>query len=189
MQKGVNALQADRGTRDMRDQEPLRLESAEREYIRALYTEHYRALRGYAGAMGFRGDAAEDLLQETFLTAIRRVEALRRCRNPRAYLMQILRNVIGYRLRSMKYASELEEKLLRQGGEEAREGRDALEPEVLYRGLISDGELRLLLRFYQDGLTVQELAREQGLTPGACKMRLKRAREHLRSALETDGLV
>ena len=159
---------------------PLRLEKAEREFVHALYLNHYPALRGYAAVLGFRGEAAEDLLQETFLTAIRRVSVLRECDNPRAYLMQILRNVIGYQLRSMKYAAGLAEKLRARGPEEYR---DELGPEVLYRGLIDDEDLRLLLRFYVDGLSQKELAEELGIDLGACKMRLKRARERLRAAL------
>ena len=122
----------------------------------------------------------DDLLQETCLTAIRRVSVLRECDTPRAYLMRILRNVIGYQLRSMKYAAGLAEKLRAR---EPEEYRDELGPEVLYRGLIDDEDLRLLLRFYVDGLSQKELAEELGIDLGACKMRLKRARERLRAAL------
>ena len=163
---------------------PLRLEKAEREFIHALYLDYSPALRSYAAVMGFRGDGAEDLLQETFLAAIRRISVLRECENPRAYLIQILRNMIGYRLRSLKYAAELEDKLRGLGPEEYR---DELGPEVLYRGLIGDEELRLLLRFYVDGLSQKELAEELGVDLGACKMRLKRARERLRAALEQEA--
>ena len=163
---------------------PLRLNPAEREFIHARYLAHYPALRSYAASLGFRGDGAEDLLQETFLTAIRRIAVLRECDNPRAYLMQILRNLVGYQLRSMKYASDLEDKLR---GREPEGYRDELRPEVLYRGLIGDEDLRLLLRFYVDGLSQRELAEELGIDLGACKMRLKRARERLRQALEKEG--
>ncbi|MBR3555051.1 MAG: RNA polymerase sigma factor [Oscillospiraceae bacterium] len=162
---------------------PLRLEKAEREFVHALYLDHYPALRSYAAGLGFRGEAAEDLLQETFLAAIRRISALQECENPRAYLMQILRNMVGYQLRSMKYAAGLAEKLRDRSPEEHR---DELSPELLYRGLIGDEELRLLLRFYVDGLSQKELAEELGIDLGACKMRLKRARERLRAALERE---
>lgn len=169
----------------MREGSPLRLEEAEREFFHALYLEHSRVLRSCAVSLGFRGEAADDLLQETFLAAMRRAEVLRECRNPRAYLMQILRNVIGYRIRSGKTAAGILDRL-RAG--EAEEYRDELAPEVLYRGLIGDGELRLLLRFYVEGRPVKELAAELGIDTGACYMRLKRAREHLRAALEKDEL-
>ena len=166
----------------------LRLEKAEREYIHALFLAHSRDLRNYAVSLGFRGDTPEELVQETFLTAIRRIDALRDCASPKAYLIQILRNVIGYRLRSMKYADGLAEKLREAGPAEEEQYRDELDPEILYRGLVSDGELRLLLRFYRDGCPQKELAEELGIDLGALKMRLKRARDHLKAALEQEGL-
>ena len=87
------------------DREPKALSALandEQEYIRALYLDHYPALQSYACRLGFREDTAEDWLQETFLVAIRRVETLHCCKSPRAYLIRILRNVIGYHLRSAK---------------------------------------------------------------------------------------
>ena len=168
------------------EKRPLRLEKAEREYFHALFLTHSRDLRGYAVSLGFRGDAADDLLQETFLVAIRRYDALRGCASPKAYLIRILRNVVGYRLRSMKYAEGLAERLRERSAEEYR---DDVAAEILYRGLVSDGELWLLLRHYRDGVPQKELAAELGVELGALKMRLKRAREHLKAALEQEGLL
>ncbi len=161
------------------------LEDEEREYIRALYLDHYQALRSYVCNLRFTEDAAEDWLQETFLIAMRRIEALRACNNPRAYLMQVLRNVIGYHLRSMKYAADLVEKL-RNGPEEYRDEPD---PETLYRGLVSDRDLRLLLRFYLEGRSQKELASELGIDLNTCKKRIQRAKERLRAAMKKDGLL
>ena len=174
----------------MQDTGLLRLGKAEREYIHALYLEHSPVLRRCAARLGFPEDTADDLLQETFLTAIRRVDALRECQNPRAYLFRILRNVIGYRLRSAKYAGEILERLRKERTAEADPAgyRDELSPELLYRGLIGEEELRLLLQVYLEGKPVKEAARELGIDPGACYMRLKRARERLRAAMEKDGL-
>ena len=178
-----------RDTRDTGEKSPLRLEKAEREYIHALYLEHAPALRRCVRGLGFPGETAEDLLQDTFLAAMGRVEVLRDCQNPRAYLFAILRNVIGYRLRSAKNAARLLERLRGSGEEEGPEGyRDELSPELLYRGLIGEEELRLLLSVYLEGRAVKDVARELGIAPGACYMRLKRAREHLRAAMEQEGL-
>ncbi len=189
-QRGENALFKEADMRDMQDTGLLRLGNAEREFIHALYLEHSPVLRRCAVRLGFPKDTADDLLQDTFLTAIRRVDTLRECQNQRAYLFQILRNVIGYRLRSAKYAAEILEKLRkdREKGADPAGYWDELSPELLYRGLIEEEELRLLLRVYLEGWPVKEAARELGIDPGACYMRLKRAREHLRAAMEKDGL-
>ena len=98
---------AETDTRDMRVKSLLRLGKAEQEFIHALYLEHSRKLRRCAVKLGFRGETADDILQDTYLAAMRRVDALRACQNPRAYLFQILRNVIGDRIRSAKNAERL----------------------------------------------------------------------------------
>ena len=103
--------------------------------------------------------------------------------------MQILRNVIGNTLRSMKYAARIAEALRRAEEREPEGYRDEPDPETLYRGLVSDGELRLLLRYYRDGLSQRELAEELGVDVGACNMRIQRARARLRTAMERDGLL
>ena len=43
-----------------------------------------------------------------------------------------------------------------------------------------DPDSKLLIQFYIQGYTMKELAREYGITPGACKMRIKRARERMK---------
>ena len=185
----MRALAGSADIGNSRDTGELRqLEAAEREYIRALYLEHYPALQRYARELGFHGDAVEDWLHETFLAAIRRIEALQRCEHPRAYLIQILRNVIGNGLRSMKYAARIAEKL--RSEEAGQEGyRDEPDPSILYQGLVSDEELRLLLAFYLEGRSQKELAGELGIDVGACNMRLQRAKAHLKAAMKRDGLL
>ena len=158
---------------------------SQRDYIQALYLEHYAALESYVLGLGFSEDAAEDWLQETFLVAIRRIETLQICKSPRAYLIRILRNVIGYHLRSLKYAAELANRLR----EPKEEYLDEVAPEVLYRGMVRDEELRLLLRFYRDGCSQKELAEELGIDLNACKKRIQRAKAHLLAALEQDKLL
>jgi len=166
-----------------------RLEAAEREYLHALCLDHYPALRRYVYNLGFRGEAVDDWLQETFLVAIRRVDDLRKSDNPRAFLIRVLRNVIGHQLRSMKYAEQIAEKLRAEALAGREACRDEPDPEILYRGLVSDGELRLLIRFYLEGWSQKDLARELGIDPGACNTRIQRAKAHLRAAMKRDGLL
>ena len=165
------------------------LEGAEREFLHALCLNHYPALQRYAFDLGFRGEAVDDWLQETFLVAIQRIDVLQTCENPRAYLIQILRNVIGHQLRSMKYAAQIAEKLQPEDRAEPEGYRDDPDPATLYRGLVSDQELRLLIRFYLEGWSQKDLARELGIDVGACNMRLQRAKAHLKAAMERDGLL
>ena len=173
---------------DDRDSSGLQeLESTERQYIQELYLNHYPVLRRAAWNLGFRGDAVEDWLQETFLVAIRRIDVLKNHENPGAYLTQILRNVIGHQLRSMKHAAQILEKL-REPEAAEEEYRDETDPATLYRGLGSDEELRLLIGFYLEGWSQKELAGELDIDIEACSKRIQRAKAHLRAAMERDGL-
>ena len=53
---------------------------------------------------------------------------------------------------------------------------------------MSDEELRLLLRFYLEGWSQKDLARELGIDIEACSKRIQRAKAHLKAAMERDGL-
>ena len=97
---------------------------------------------------------------------------------------QTLKNVIGYQLRCMRYAAELQRKLRERIPEEGKSGSGGLPPETLYRGTVSDEDLRLLIWFYLEDWSQKELAEELGISLNACKKRIQRAKERLRSALE-----
>ena len=161
------------------------LETEEQTFFQGLYQDHYRALFSYAYHLGIGREAAEDYVQDTFLTALRHAETVLNSPNPRGYLQQVLKNVIGYQLRCMRYAESLQRKL-RERLEQEPDG-DPIMPETLYRGAISDEDLGLLIRFYLEGWSQKELARELGVSLNACKKRIQRAKERLRSALEESG--
>jgi len=165
------------------DERPLREE--EQRFLRGLYQDHYRALFDYAYHLGIGREAAEDYVQDAFMTAIRHIEDIRKVNNPRRYLNQALKNVIGYQLRSIRYAVNLQ-KRLQEDPSLAQDGQcaDELPPETLFRGSVSEPELNLLIRFYLEGWSQRELAEEMGISENACQKRITRAKEHLRKALK-----
>lgn len=171
----------------MRNSGERPLETEEQAFFRKLYRDHYRALFGYAWQLGIGREAAEDYVQDAFLVALQHIEALKNSENPRGYLQQTLKYVIGYQLRCMRYAVNLQQKLLELEPSPEEHYSDAIGPETLYRGAISDDELELLLRFYREGWSQKELAADLGISLNACKKRIQRAKERLRSALEEDG--
>ncbi len=160
----------------------------EQEFFRRLYQTHYPALYACACQLGIGREAAEDYVQDAFTVTIRHIEDIRNSGNPGIYLKRALKNVIGYRLRSLRYAVSLQKKLaeeldLSQNGHYT----DDLRPETLYQGAITEAEMTLLLRFYLDGWSQKELAEEMGISENACRLRIRRAKRHLRSVLEETG--
>ena len=163
-----------------------KLNIQEQLFIQELYNSHFKALLNRTRRLGFVDEIAEDYVQETFLIAIKRIDDVKTCRNPRAYLTKILKNVIGYNLRQMHYASRMLKKIQDQGADSPFTGThiEEVDAETLYRGAVSTEELRLLVQFYQEGKTSKELAEESGIGIEACKKRILRAREHLRHVLD-----
>ena len=163
-----------------------KLNMEEQLFVQELYSSHFKALLMRARRLGFSNEVAEDYVQETFLIAIKRIDDVRACRNPRAYLTKILKNVIGYNLRQMHYASKMLKKIQDQGTISSLTGTytEELDPKTLYRGSVSTEELKLLIQFYQEGRSSKEIATEMGINDEACKKRVLRAREHLRRVLD-----
>lgn len=62
-------------------------------HVQALYHEHGGALLRYLRGITGRSETAEDLLQETFVQAMRRVDRLRSADSPRAWLFAIARHL------------------------------------------------------------------------------------------------
>ena len=163
------------------------LNAEEREFFHGLYKDHYQALFVCACQLGIGREAAEDYVQDAFMMAIRHIDEIKKSRNPRGYLRQALKYVIGYQLRSLRYAIKLQKKLQDDLGHAQDEGdSDALQIETLYQGAIRDEELRLLIRFYLDGWPQRDLAEELEISEEACKKRIRRAKERLRSALQEE---
>jgi len=61
--------------------------------VRTFYNEHGGALLGYLTRLTGRAETAEDLLQETFVQAMRRPDRLGNAASPRAWLFAIARHL------------------------------------------------------------------------------------------------
>ena len=62
--------------------------------LRQLYIRHYNDLIRFARSF-VKNDLAEDLVQETFLIAQKRLDRVLSSKNPTGWLINTLKNVIG----------------------------------------------------------------------------------------------
>ena len=142
----------------------------------------------YAVWLGNTREAAEDLVQETFLRAWKSIDGLRDVRAARSWLMTILRR---------EHARQFERP-------QAVDGRtEELDPERLV-GFRDGGQaaamalrqsLATLHKDYREPLVLQvlggysctEIGEILGLKPGAVMTRLSRARHKLRRELDASG--
>lgn len=153
--------------------------------VRGYASDLYR----YAVWLGNTREAAEDLVQETFLRAWKSIDGLRDVRAARSWLMTILRR---------EHARQFERPRAVDGGTEE------FDPERLVGNLSNAGHagamalrqgLARLPKDYREPLVLQvlggysctEIGELLGLKPGAVMTRLSRARHKLRRGLDASG--
>ena len=151
------------------------------ELIRDLYESEYASM--YKVAFFTLGDEAlaEVAVQETFLTALRFPDKLKNSEKPVGWLYKALRYTIMHIQRDRQRVLKLNISI-----EELPERSLAFEDSysVIDDETAQSEDMRLLVEFLCEGYTLQEIANKRGITLGACKMRIKRAKERLRKKLE-----
>ncbi len=152
--------------------------------IQKLVAEHYAAVFRYAYRLNGNAADAEDLTQQVFLSAQRKLDQLRAADAARGWLYAILRNCF---LASRRHVST------QSNGAEPRWDElpdDAAPPDVIDRELLQQaldslpGDYRLiLLMYYYEDYSYREIADRLELPIGTVMSRLSRAKGALRTGL------
>ena len=143
-----------------------------------LYQQYVRMVHGLLLARVPHCEV-EDLVQDVFLAALRRLSSLRDDNAFGGWLAMIARNhAIDYH-RTVPKTAEIEEHTLRQ---------DPPQPEALsvldsIRSLPDAYRETLMLRLVE-GMSGQEIANQTGLTPDSVRVNLHRGMKMLREKLE-----
>jgi RNA polymerase sigma-70 factor (ECF subfamily) len=166
-----------------------RLRKGDREACRELVRRHHQGVYGYLRRLGAQPPLAEDLTQETYAKAWRRIETLRDAGSLRSWLLTIARNEFFQRLRVERPEAD--------GCEELPETED---PDPGAESAMIDSErdrqLRravgrleptlqeaVALHYFQD-LSFRETGSVLGIPAGTVKSRIHRALGELRALLE-----
>ncbi len=147
--------------------------------------EHQAGIWRYLRLLGACAADADDLLQETFLTFLRKAE-------PHAGATALLRTIARglwvdrhrwlRRRRAVEWAAELDSALVATPADPHQElWLDALHA---CRATLSERPRRALDLAYRDGLGRRDVARELGLAPNTVRNLLARTREILRQCIE-----
>lgn len=143
-----------------------------------LYQRYTRMVHGILLAY-VRYHEAEDLVQEVFLTALRRLDTLREAEAVGAWLATIARNVAHDQLRRRKPWVELLDRFRHPDS-----GRlEALAVLAEIQKLPTAYRETLILRLIE-GMTGPEIASRTGLTPDSVRVNLSRGMKLLREKLE-----
>jgi RNA polymerase sigma-70 factor (ECF subfamily) len=154
--------------------------------IPRLVAEHADALYRYAFRLTGAAADAEDLTQQTFLIAQRKIDQLREERSARVWLITVMRRTY-FRLQ-VKTRSEREKTVpLDIDTLPADEVSDRweIDRELLQAAIdeLPDEFKLVLLSFYFENRSYREIAEEFDLPIGTVMSRLSRAKSHLRSRL------
>lgn len=127
-------------------------------------------------------DRAEDLAQDVFLRALRRIADLREPRHVGAWLRRIAKNAATDAIRAQRTQQPLPEEMVapRPPTEEAKEVLETV------RSLPTAYRETLVLRLVE-GMTGPEIAARTGLTPGSVRVNLCRGMKLLTGKLQERG--
>lgn len=147
------------------------------------WKSHEAELLRFVGARVASRDEADDVVQEVFLRALKQPNGLCNVGNPRAWLFQVVRNLLIDRHRLSKEEVQLDDELpieddIRQLPVDALS--DCL-PRVLSELSAEDREA--ITHCDIDGMSQVAYADLAGLTLPAAKARVQRARKRLRAKL------
>ena len=153
--------------------------------IQALVHQHHAAVYRYAFRLTGRQADAEDLAQQTFLQAQRKLHQLREPKHATAWLFAILRSLlIKSRRRNRPMAAadaQVEPDLMA-----APEAPEEVDSERLQAALsqLPDEHRTIVLMFYMEELSYKESAEALDVPMGTVMSRLSRAKSRLRELLK-----
>jgi RNA polymerase sigma-70 factor (ECF subfamily) len=162
-----------------------RVQDGDAEAFAALFERHRVSVFGFLARLTGRRDAAEDLLQETFFRLWRGRDGYRAAGQFRAWLFTIARRLAVDRARRERAVWEEGAEALASLPGPDRSDQPAAAQDLAARleaalARLAPGQREVLLLARVEGLSLEEVARVTGATPGAVRVTLHRALRRLR---------
>ena len=153
-----------------------------------MVAEHYVELYRYAYRLTGSAADAEDLVQQAFLQAQRKLSQVREPGKARGWLFAVLRSCHGKACRRKRPVPAADVGLEVDQTAGNMPAADRLETEDLQQALdqLSEEHKTILLLFYFEEQSYKEIAAQLEIPLGTVMSRLSRAKSLLRTAL-TDG--
>jgi RNA polymerase sigma factor (sigma-70 family) len=146
--------------------------------LERLYTEKYEDMFKYVDARIKDKDRVQDVVQEAFLTAVKKVDSVNLSPNPEGWLKNALKNALKHEFRDWNKATEatLSLESMDETAVAVIQSYDEVELEDI-KAKFSADEWWLLNAFYLEGRKYAEIARELGIEYDACRKRVNRVRD------------
>lgn len=148
------------------------------------YRTHVRPLYAYvARRTGGNRQLAEDVVQETWLRALRDWRCNGLPREPLAWLSRVASNLLASYFRAQKPHTSLDVTQLLDDEVPQAPTREAAATLYVALEKLRPREVRLIEAFHFDGKSLAEIAGELGISERAAEGRVRRAREALKARL------
>lgn len=149
--------------------------------IQEIYINEYASMLRFAQTVLESQGLGEVAVQEAFLVALRRRDAISNSPEPVGWVYKTLKFVIRDMIKEKRT-------MLQHIASDPNLDQIASPTKELDLGLIDtvaeSEEMRLLYQFYIVGYSIRELSKKYGITEAAMKMRLYRARKTLAEKLK-----
>lgn len=161
----------------------------EKVFVEDLFQKYYAQLIKYAITIVGNIAVAEDLVQDTFYEAMNEqgIQKIGESNNQIGWLILTLKNKIkNYqkRLCNTEYLGE-EEKLLEKGKKE--EQFTMIEWDMLLKRILTDHELMLFHMYFIEKHSVKEMAKIEGISENAFKVKMNRIRSKVKKEVEREN--
>ena len=159
-----------------------------REFFEELYRSEYDNIKRYVRRMVTDGNGIEDIVQETFVEAYRKIAYLRTHPNIPGWLRVTAKNkIMKWEEKQKKYSLDFDYVLknTESGGKERlADDFKMVEAYCTVRKILSDEELDILRHYYEYGYTSQEMATRLEITETCFKVRILRMKQKIKNSLE-----
>lgn len=153
--------------------------------IEGLVEAHYAALYRYAYRLSGTSQEAEDLTQETFCQAQKKLFQLREESKAKSWLFSILRNAYLHRLRTAKLEKQVSLDGIPEVPERGAETALPIDSVQLQKALNELPELfrTPIILYYFEDFSYKDIAEQMEVPLGTVMSRLARAKSFLRDRL------
>jgi len=126
-------------------------------------------------------NSADDVVQETYLIAHKKIKELMQSENPRGYLVNILKFVVMHEQRARSHMNNIHQKItLAYATRNNLDYHD--EPELFT--ILKKSEYDLLRLVYIEGYTQKEVAEKLGVKYDTCRKQIQKAKRKLIQEIE-----
>lgn len=164
--------------------DPLHLDRPQYDFYTSLYREQApRVLQFIIRVSAGSVEDAQDILQQTFLVVLLKIEEAMAHENVVGYLMSIAANYIRHYWRDNKRKNEMEVSLELVPDVCDHRRRDDADLEVdqfTFPEWVTKRDREMLALYYLDGLSLKEIGQRYGLTYGSVRTHLSRLMKRLR---------